>query len=268
MKPTMLQSPYQKPGERLEALGLGELVILQDPTSFRFSIDAVLLAWFAADKINRKTRLIDLGAGTGILSLLLYGRKSVERIKAIELQPKMANMARRSVLTNKLEDHIEIICGDLRNPNTYFHSSSYDAIVCNPPYMPVERGMVNPKDTLALSRHEITCTLDDVVRFSKKTLKDHGRIFLVHRADRIADITVSLRNEGLEPKRILPVHPYRGKPANLILVEAMKKGRPQCKMESPIFVYDDDGKYTDTINAIYNKSNQPKMSQSNSKDKT
>ena len=247
----MKKSPYQKPGERLEPLGLRDLVILQDPTSFRFSIDAVLLAWFVAQKINAKDRLIDLGTGTGILSLLLYGRKSVEHIKAIELQPKMANMARRSVLTNKLEDHIDIICGDLRNPNAYFHSSSYDAIVCNPPYMPVKRGMANPKDTLAVSKHEITCTLEDVARFAKITLKDRGRFFMIHRADRVADVTFSLRSARLEPKRILPVHPYQGKPANLILVEAMKKGQPQCRIDSPLFVYDKSGQYTDAINAIY-----------------
>ena len=160
-------------------------------------------------------------------------------------------MARRSVLTNHLEDHIDIICGDLRNPNAYFHSSSYDAIVCNPPYMPVNRGMANPKDTLALSKHEITCTLEDVARFAKITLKDRGRFFMIHRADRIVDVTFSLRNAGLEPKRILLVHPCKGKSANLILVEAMKKGQPECKVESPLFVYDKDGHYTDTINTIY-----------------
>ena len=255
MNPTLNHSPYQKPGERLEALGLGDLVILQDPTSFCFSIDAVLLAWFASQKINKKDHLIDLGTGTGILSLLIYGRTGVAQIKAIELQPKMANMARRSVLTNKLEDRIDIICGDLRNPGDYFHSSAYDVIVCNPPYMPIKRGMANPKDTLALARHEITCTLEDVARFAKMTLKDRGRIFLIHRADRITDVTVTFRTAGIEPKRILPVHPYVGKPANLILVEAMKKGRPQCKMESPIFVYDQNGQYTDVINAIYTESN-------------
>lgn len=240
-----------KTGERLEDLGLKGLQILQNPNHFCFGIDAVLLAWYASSSVRPKTRVVDLGTGTGVIPLLLYGRTGVNHVDALEIQPDMADMARRSVVMNGLDNTISIHCADLRQPGPAFHPSTYDVVTSNPPYMPAGHGGINPRDTLAIARHEITCTLADIARFSQIMLKDRGKLFMVHRADRMADIAAILREHGLEIKRLRAVYPYPGKPANLILVQAMKKGQPHMILEPPLYVYNDDGTYSDAINAIY-----------------
>lgn len=245
--------PLQQPDETLEELGVADYRVLQKAKGFRFSIDAVLLAHFAAAAVHKRTRVIDLGTGTGVIPLLLCGHTSVDSVIGLEIQPEIADMAGRSVALNSLEDRIRIITGDLRSPGKDFHSSSCDVITCNPPYMPPNRGMASPEHSMAVARHEITCTLDDVSRFAEVMLKDRGKLFMIHRADRIVDIASKLRSRHLEPKRLRFVYPKPGKPANLILVEAMKKGQPHCSVDPPLYVYDQNGNYTEEINAIYNK---------------
>jgi tRNA1Val (adenine37-N6)-methyltransferase len=242
---------FQKIGERLEDLGLNGLQILQNPDHFCFGIDAVLLAWYASGSVHYKTRTIDLGTGTGVIPLLLYGRTGTRHIDALEIQPEMADMAKRSVALNDLNATIHVTCGDLRHPGSAFHSSSYDVVVCNPPYMRTDRGKLNPRDNLAIARHEITCTLADVAGFAKTMLKDRGKLFLIQRADRLVDLATVLREHQLEIKRLRPVYPSPGKPANLLLIEAMKKGRPHAIIETPLMVYQSDGQYSREINAIY-----------------
>lgn len=239
-----------KPGERLEDLGLKDLKILQNPNHFCFGIDAVLLAWYASSSIRPKTKVVDLGTGTGVIPLLLYGRTGVTHVDALEIQPAMADMAKRSMTLNGLDNTISVHCADLRQP-AGFHPSTYDVVTSNPPYMPAGHGGINPKDSLAIARHEITCTLADIARFSQIMLKDRGKLFMVHRADRMADIAAILREHGLEIKRLRAVYPYPGKPANLILIQAMKKGQPHMVMEPPLYVYNTDGTYTRDINQIY-----------------
>lgn len=240
-----------KIGERLEDLDLNGLKIIQNPDFFCFGIDAVLLAWFASSAITRKTKTIDLGTGTGILPLLLYGRTGTKQIDALEIQENVVDLARRNVELNGLSDIIHIHHGDLRNPGPAFHSSNTDVVVCNPPYMRMDRGMKNPSETMAISRHELCCTISDVTHFARVMLKDRGKLFLVQRADRLGDVLCALRADGLEAKRLVTVHPYAHRPANLILVEAMKKGKPNLKVEPPLVVYNADGSYSDAINAIY-----------------
>jgi tRNA1(Val) A37 N6-methylase TrmN6 len=239
------------PDEQLEDLGIAGLQILQSPHYFKFNIDAVLLAWFAASAVHPSSKVVDLGTGTGILPLLLHGRTGVRHIDALELQPAVADMAARSVAINHLTDVIHIHCGDLRQPGTAFHASAYDAVISNPPFLPVGHGGVNPDDALAIARHEITCTLEDIARFARTMLKDRGKLFLVHRADRLTDIAVTLRAHGLELKRLRAVHPRPDKPANLVLCEAMKKGRPGLTIAPPLTIYHEDGRYSDTVNTIY-----------------
>jgi tRNA1Val (adenine37-N6)-methyltransferase len=245
-----LSIPIQ-PDEQLEDLGIAGLQILQSPRYFKFSIDAVLLAWFAAPAIRPASKVADLGTGTGILPLLLYGRTGVRHVDALELQPAVADMAARSVAINRLTDVIHIRCGDLRQPGPAFRASAYDAVISNPPFMPMGHGGVNPDDALAIARHEITCTLEDIARFAQTMLKDRGKLFLVHRADRLADIAVTLRGHGLELKGLRAVHPKPDKPANLVLCEAMKKGRPGLTIAPPLTIYREDGRYSDAVNAIY-----------------
>lgn len=240
-----------KENERLEDLGLAGLKIIQNPSCFCFGIDAVLLAWYASGAVHRHSRVIDLGTGTGIIPLLLYGRTAVSTIEAIEIQAHMVEMARRSVAYNHLEDRIHIYHTDIRKPDPAIRTTWYDVIVSNPPYMKVGNGFENPEETKAIARHELLCTIEDIARFAMRMLKDRGKLFLVHRADRLADIIAALRQYNVETKRLRFVHPYVHKPANLVLIEAVKAGRPQLKVEPPLIVYRQDGSYTDTINAIY-----------------
>lgn len=245
---------FIKENERLEDLGIKGLRIIQNPDYFCFGIDAVLLAWFASGAVKKRSRVIDLGTGTGIIPLLLYGRTGVEKIQALEIQENMVEMAGRSVACNGLEERIEIIHGDIKNPGVRVQPTSYDVVVSNPPYMKVGHGLKNPTETKAIARHEILCAIEDVVIFAKRMLKDRGKLFLIHRADRLADIMSAMRDHRVEPKRLQFIHPYADKPANLVLVEGMKAGKPYLITEAPIVVYEKDGRYTQTINDIYGTS--------------
>ncbi|MDO4288290.1 MAG: tRNA1(Val) (adenine(37)-N6)-methyltransferase [Eubacterium sp.] len=237
--------------ERLEDLGAGGLKIIQNPEYFCFGIDAVLLAWFASQAVRRRSKVIDLGTGTGIIPLLLWAKTEVQAIDALEIQPNMVEMARRSVAINGLEEKIRIYEMDLRSPDPAVIGANYDIITSNPPYMKAAQGFRHSAQTQAIARHELLCSIGDVALFAKRHLKDRGKIFLVHRADRIADIICALREEGVEVKRIQFVHPYSRKPANLVLVEGMKRGQPGLRAEKPLVVYNEDGSYTADINAIY-----------------
>lgn len=252
---------YQHPGERLEPLGVRNLKILQNPNHFCFGIDAVLLAAFAQKSVTHKKRVIDLGTGTAVIPILLYGKTGCTHIDAIEIQPDMADMAARSVALNHLEDAIHVVCGDLRELRKTYASSSVDIITSNPPYMPVGKNLINPNDSLAIARHELTCTIDDIAHFSGKVLKDRGKLFLVHRADRITDVLSTLRAHHLEPKRLRPVYPTAEKPANLILIEAAKKGKPGLIFEKPLVIYKFFNVYSDEINAIYGTDGPQKREQ-------
>jgi tRNA1Val (adenine37-N6)-methyltransferase len=247
-----LLSTFKKPEERLEDLGLDGLTILQNPKAFRFNIDSVLLAWYAAGAVHKKTRTADLGTGTGVLPLLLYGRTHTAHIDAVEIQKEMADMAARSVAMNRLEAKIHVFCSDLREePGRHLKRGFYDVVVTNPPYMPKGQGAVNPDRPLAIARHEITCTLDDVATAAQALLKDRGKLFMVHRADRLVDLCAVLRAHTLEIKRIRPVQPFPGRPANQVLLAAAKRGKPGAVIEPPLSIYTKPGVYSDEINRIY-----------------
>ena len=241
---------FIKENERLEDLGIKGLKIIQNPDYFCFGIDAVLLSWFASGAVRKKSRVIDLGTGTGIIPLLLYGRTGAQKIQALEIQENMVEMAGRSIACNGLEEKIEIIHGDIRNPGEQVRPTSYDVVVSNPPYMKVGHGLKNPMETKAIARHEILCGIEDIAIFAKRMLKDRGKLFLIHRADRLADIMSAMRDHRVEPKRLQFIHPYADKPANLVLVEGMKAGKPYLITEAPIV----DGRYTQMINDIYGTS--------------
>jgi len=242
---------FNKGNERIENLNRGGYQIIQNSDAFCFGLDAVLLAWYASQKIKKSSRVIDLGTGTGILPLLICGRTSVQHVEALEIQPEMAEMANRSVFLNHLEDRIQIHCDDLRNPTHTFHSSYYDVVVSNPPYMPVGKGDQNLKKTFAIARHEVSCTLDDIARFAFVHLKDRGKLFMVHKADRLVDILSTLRTHQLEPKRLKMIQPFADQPANLVLIEAIRRGQPRLEIAPPLIVYQRPNCYTEEINQIY-----------------
>lgn len=237
--------------ERLDDLQYKGLKLLQKKDGFCFGVDAVLLSHFA--KIDKNSAVIDLGTGTGIIAVLLAAKRQLSRVVGLEIQPDMAEMAKRSVKLNGLENIIEIICGDIKDAVKLFGAASFDAVVTNPPYMERGGGLVNPTDTKAVARHEILCTLEDVVGVSAKLLKPGGKFSMVHRPHRLADIVYQMRKNEIEPKYFRFVHPFAGKKPNLLLISGTKKGRPELKVLEPLYIYDSDGNYSEEINKIYER---------------
>ena len=235
--------------ERLDDLQIKGYKIIQHPDKFCFGMDAVLLSGFAT--VNEGERALDLGTGTGILPILLEAKNAGEHYTGLEIQPESAEMARRSVLYNDLQDRIDIIEGDIKEASKIFGKASMEVVTSNPPYMTNHHGLKNPNDAKAIARHELLCSLDDVVRESAAVLKPKGRCYFVHRPSRLVEIFEAMRKYRIEPKRMRLVYPYVNKEPNMVLIEGVRGGRPQLTVESPLIVYDALGKYTEEILAIY-----------------
>lgn len=238
--------------ERIDDLEFNDYRIIQDTNGFCFGIDAVLLSDFARD-IRNNSVVADLCTGTGIVSILLSGKTQAKKIYGVEIQESVADMASRSIKLNNLEDKISIVNDDLNNLPSSFDLGSFDAIVTNPPYMKPNSGLTNLSKEKLISRHEVMCSLEDVISVSSKLLKNNGGFYMVHRPDRLVDIMFLLRKYKLEPKVLRFVQPFVNKTPNLLLVKAVKNGNSFLKMESPLIVYNDDNSYTDEILRIYGK---------------
>ena len=212
------QDVHLYPGERLDDLQLKGYEIIQDPKRFCFGIDAVLLSNFA--KVKPGERVLDLGTGTGILPILLEGKTKGSHFTGLEIQEESADMARRSVAYNRLEDKIDIVTGDIKEAATIFPPASFDVITTNPPYMLNQHGLKNEGDAKTIARHEILCTLDDILRESEKILADSkGRFYMIHKPFRLAEIMAKMCQYRIEPKRIQFVHPYIDKEPTMVLIE-------------------------------------------------
>ena len=238
-----------KDGERIDDLERNNLKIIQDKNRFCFGMDAVLLTGFV--KIKDGATVLDMGTGTGIIPILLSAKSNAKEFKALEIQKDSVDMARRSVILNDLTDRIEVIEGDIKNASEMFDKASFDAITCNPPYMIGEHGLKNPDSALAIARHEVLCTFDDVAANASKLLKSGGSFFLVHRPFRLPEIFETLKKYDLEPKRMQLVYPYIDKEPNMVLVEAVRGGKPRMEAMKPIVVYEAPGRYTKEIYDIY-----------------
>ncbi len=235
--------------ERVDDLQRNGLKIIQKTDGFCFGMDAVLLSGFA--HVKRGEKVLDMGTGTGIIPLLLSAKTQGEHFTALEIQKEIAEMAARSVAMNHLEDKIEIVNGDIKEASRIFGAASFDVITTNPPYMNDAHGLKNPTEVKAISRHEVLCTLEDVVREGAKVLKSGGRMYMVHRPHRLIEIITAMKQYKMEPKRMCMVHPFKDKEANMVLIEAVKGGGSWLKMEAPIIVYKEPGVYTDEIYSIY-----------------
>jgi tRNA1Val (adenine37-N6)-methyltransferase len=236
--------------ETCDILFGGKLKINQEMDGYRFSIDAILLATFTWLKKNEK--VIDLGTGVGIIPLMLGKRdNSVEQIVGIEIQAKLAALAQKNVFINGLKELIQIYQADIRVMNDVSPSSAFDVVVTNPPYYRVSSGRINPVYQKAIARHEISCTLDDVLKATVYLLKEGGRIFLIFPAHRAITLLNSLRRFTLEPKRLRWVYSREGGEAKFILTEAHKSGGEGVEVLPPLFLYAQDGKYSPEIEAVY-----------------
>lgn len=236
-------------GERLDELHRNGYRIIQNPRKFCFGMDAVLLSGFARVKLGE--RALDLGTGTGIIPILLRGKTEGRDFTGLEIQEESADMARRSVAYNHLEESVSIVTGDIKEAAALFGAASFDVVTCNPPYMTENHGLVNPEQPKAVARHEILCTLEDVVRQTAKVLRPGGRFYLVHRPFRLAEILTLLVSCKLEPKRMCLVYPFVDKEPNMVLIEALSGGKSRITVEKPLIVYKEQGVYTDEIYDIY-----------------
>ena len=235
--------------EKIEDLQCNGLKIIQNKEWFCFGMDAVLLTNFCDIKSNSK--IADLGTGTGIIPIFLSGKRNYSKAYALEIQEEVAEMAARSVILNGLQDKIEILNIDLNEALNYLEPNSFDAVISNPPYKLCNSGIVNPSDKKAISRHEIKCSLEDVIKTAAALLKQYGRFYMIHRPDRLADIMCLLRKYRLEPKQVRFVHPRAASKPNMILIRASKNGNPELKFDPPLYIYDEDGNYTDDVYRIY-----------------
>ena len=240
-----------KDGETLDDLQLKDICIIQKREGFRFGIDAVLLANFA--NVKKKHKVMDLCTGTGIVPFIIKGKKEPEKIVGLEIQNEFVEMANRSIKINGFNDTMEFLHGDLKDKELLKSVGRFDVVTVNPPYKLEKSGIVNPNDKYAIARHEVMCNLDNVIEACRIVLNDNGRLYMVHRPERLADIFCIMRKYKIEPKRVQMVHPNTKKPANILLVEGQRDGGAYLKWEPPIYVYNDDGSFSKEINEIYGR---------------
>lgn len=239
--------------ETLDDIQIKSIHLIQKKSAFRFGVDAVLLANFA--EIKRGSTIVDLCSGTGIIPFIIAGKKEPQKIVGIEIQSEMVDMAKRSVIYNKLQDKIEFISGDLKDEELLDSLREVDVVTVNPPYKLRNSGLVSADDKNAIARHEICCTLDDVIKASKLLLKDNGKLYMVHRPERLADIICTMRKYKIEPKLIRMIHPSPNKAPNIVLIEGQKYGGKFLRWDSPLYIHDENGNYTEEINTIYGRNN-------------
>lgn len=238
-----------RPQERVDDLHRDGYLLIQDPKRFCFGVDAVILCGFA--RVRKGETVLDLGTGTGVIPILLAAKTAGAHFTGLEIQTESAEMAQRSVLLNELEGRVAIRTGDIKEAAGLFGSGVFDVVTANPPYMNEGGGLVNPAEAKAIARHEILCTLEDVVAAAARTLRVGGRFYMIHRPHRLTDILVLLRQYRLEPKRIRFVQPYAEKAPTMVLVEAGKGSKPMVKIDPPLVIYREAGVYTEEIKEIY-----------------
>ena len=245
-----MRSDLVKCGERVDDLQNG-LFVIQDSKKFCFGMDAVLLSGFA--RVKKGEVALDMGTGTGIIPILLSDRTDGEHFTGLEIQHECAEMADRSVRYNGLEDRVRIVEGDIKEAAGIFGAASFDVVTCNPPYMIGTHGQNSPSAAKAIARHEVLCTLDDILRETAKMLVPGGRFYMVHRPFRLAEILAGMNRHGIEPKRMRLVYPYVDKEPNMVLIEGLRGGRPRMTVEPPLVVYEKDGSYTRELLRMYGR---------------
>lgn len=237
------------PGERIDELQRNGYRIIQNPERFCFGMDAVLLSGFARAK--KQERCLDLGCGNGIIPILMEAKTEGKHFTGLEIQPESADMAKRSVALNGLQDRIDIVEGDIKDASKIFGASSFHVVTTNPPYMTAQHGLTNVYEAKTIARHEVLCNLEDIIRESARLLMPGGRFYMVHRPFRLAEIISLMVQYRMEPKRMRLVYPYVDREPNMVLIEGLRGGKIRMTVEKPLIVYKEPGKYTDEIYDVY-----------------
>lgn len=237
------------PGERIDELQRNGYRIIQNPERFCFGMDAVLLSGFARAK--KQERCLDLGCGNGIIPILMEAKTEGKHFTGLEIQPESADMAKRSVALNGLQDRIDIVEGDIKDASKIFGESSFHVVTTNPPYMTAQHGLTNVYEAKTIARHEVLCNLEDIIRESARLLMPGGRFYMVHRPFRLAEIISLMVQYRMEPKRMRLVYPYVDREPNMVLIEGLRGGKSRMTVEKPLIVYKEPGKYTDEIYDVY-----------------
>lgn len=235
--------------ERIDDLQIKGYKLIQDTDLFCFGIDATLLSDFA--RMKKGDKVLDFCTGNGVIPILMDAKNEGCSFVGLEIQEDSANLARRSVRLNGQEERISIVTGDLKEADKIFEAASFDVVTVNPPYMNENHGIVNDMSALAIARHEILCSLEDIISQSARMLKPGGNLFMIHRPSRLSDIFELLKKYRIEPKRLRMVHPYVDKEPTMVLVEAKRGGNPHLRVEPPLIVYKAPNEYTEEIYKIY-----------------
>lgn len=238
--------------EQIDDLEFNNLKIIQKKDGFKFGMDSILISNFA--KIKKRGAVVaDLGTGTGIISILVASKNDVSKIYGFEIQNEIAEMAKRSIKLNNMTDIIDIENMDLVGLSKTKFKGMFDVVITNPPYKKINTGIQNENENKLISKHEIKCTLNDIIYESSKILKDRGVLYMVHRPDRLVDIIDIMRKNTIEPKEIQMVYPNKKEEANLVLIKAVRLGKSYLKVLQPLIIYDQNGKYTKELLEIYGK---------------
>lgn len=241
-----------KENERIDDLEFKNLKIIQNKDGFCFGIDSVLLCDFAKN-IKKDSKVLDLGTGTGIISILLCEKTELKKITGVEVQKEVYDMACRSAKLNNLENKFKVINENILNLEDIFESNSFDAIVTNPPYKKQNTGIKNDDEKKLISRHEILANLEDFIKISSKMLKDKGEFYMVHRPERMVDIFSLMRRYKIEPKEVRLVFSNEKSSPKIVLIKGVKNGGEYLKFRENLYIYKKDGSYTDEILRIYHK---------------
>ena len=238
--------------ERIDDLEINGLKIVQNEKWFCFGVDAVLLSDFAK-KMKKGAKLLDLGTGTAILPILLSAKTDFEKAVGVEVQEELCKMARKSVMLNGLENRIEILCKNIKELNENFEKNTFDVVITNPPYKKERSGIINENIQKVISRHEIEANLEDFINISFDLLKDKGEFYMVHHPERLTDILFYMRKYKIEPKNLKFVFSRQNKIPKLVLIKGVKNAKDFLNVEPNLYIYDDNGNYTDEFLKIYGK---------------
>ena len=244
-----MRTVEMKSGERLDDLQIKDYHLIQKVDGFCYGIDAVLLSDYV--DIKKEARVMDLCSGTGVIPLLIEAKYETSYLEGLEIQEDYAEMAERSIRMNGLESKMKMTCGDVKKVPDHYSRESFDYVTCNPPYMIASHGFGGNNPSKAIARHEILCTLDDILTAADWLLIPGGHFVMVHRPFRLAEIFFKMKKKKLEPKRMRLIYPYLDKEPNMVLIEGVKGAKERITVEAPLIVYKNDGTYTEEIRSIY-----------------